>query len=96
MKIVGRERLDAFSKKHADARNWIRSWLSETEGVDWKTPQELKKRYASASFLSGNRVVFNVKGNDYRLEVVVAYKTGVVSVRWIGTHAEYDQRNGKG
>ena len=55
------------------------------------TPGEL--RYASASLLSGNTVIFNVKGNEYRLEVTVAYKSSIVVIRWVGTHREYDERN---
>ena len=95
MKVVGRNRLDAFCEKHADARRWIENWLSEVEVSSWTTPQEIKKRYASASFLAKNIVIFNTKGNDYRLEVIVAYQTAVVAVVWIGTHAEYDKRNRK-
>jgi mRNA interferase HigB len=93
MKITGRGVLAAFTPEHADARRWIESWLAEVEGATWKTPQDIKDRYASASFLPGGRVIFNVKGNDYRLEVIVAFKTGVVVVDWVGTHAEYDHRN---
>lgn len=95
MRIVGRELLDRFCSKHTDARPWIIGWLSDTESTTWTTPQAIKDRYASVSFLRGNTVIFNVKGNDYRLEVVVAYRTGIVSVKWIGTHAEYDERNAK-
>lgn len=93
MKIVGRGLLDAFCDKHAVARGWIEAWLAETEGVEWKTPQQIKDRYASASFLAGNTVILNVRGNDYRLEMTVAYKSGVVVVKWVGTHAAYDARN---
>jgi len=92
MRLVGRDKLDAFCVKHADARKWIETWLADVEAAVWATPQEIKDRYASASFLASNVVIFNVKGNDYRLEVMVAYKTGVVIVRWIGTHAEYNAR----
>ncbi len=93
MKVVGRARLDEFCTKHADARKWIETWLGEIEGADWTTPQQIKDRYVSASFLPNNTVIFNVKGNDYRLEVTVAYKTSVLAVKWVGTHAEYDVRN---
>jgi mRNA interferase HigB len=94
MKIVGRDKLDAFCSQHADARGPVESWLAEAEDpAHWLTPQEIKDRYASASFLAGNIVIFNIKGNDYRLEVLVAYRTGVVVVNWIGPHAEYDARN---
>jgi mRNA interferase HigB len=93
MKITGRGVLAAFTQEHADARRWIENWLAEAEEAAWKTPQDIKDRYASVSFLAGGRVIFNVRGNDYRLEVIVAFRTGVVVVEWAGTHAEYDQRN---
>jgi mRNA interferase HigB len=95
MRIVGRETLDRFCSRHADARKWISSWLGEVESSAWATPQAIKDRYASASFVEGNTVIFNVKGNDYRLEVVMAYRTGTVVVKWMGTHAEYDERNAR-
>ncbi|MBK6803767.1 MAG: type II toxin-antitoxin system HigB family toxin [Betaproteobacteria bacterium] len=93
MKIVGRDKLTAFCLCHPDGRKQIACWLAEAGKVAWKTPQDIKDRYASVSFLSQNRVIFNVKGNDYRLETTIAYKTGVVIVDWIGTHADYDARN---
>jgi mRNA interferase HigB len=95
MRIVGRSRLEAFCEEHTDARRWIEHWLAEVEEVTWATSQDIRSRYVSASFLSGNIVIFNVKGNHYRLEVTVAYESSVVIVKWAGTHAEYDQRNRK-
>ena len=95
MRVVGRETLDRFCSRHADARKWITSWLAEVESSTWATPQSIKDRYSSASFVGGNTVIFNVKGNDYRLEVVVAFKTGIIAVKWVGKHAEYDERNAK-
>ena len=93
MKLVGRNKLDAFCVKHADARKWVENWLADVAAAAWSNPQDIKDRYVSASFLAGNLVIFNVRGNDYRLEVTIAYKTAVVVVVWIGTHAEYDARN---
>jgi mRNA interferase HigB len=95
MKVVGRNRLQSFCDKHADARKWLENWLSEAEASSWATSNDIKMRYASASFLANNTVIFNVKGNDYRMEVTVAYNTGVVSIRWIGSHAAYDKRNSR-
>jgi mRNA interferase HigB len=92
MRLSGRELLAEFLDKHADARGWIAAWKSEVEGTEWRTPQDIKAKYSSASFLSGNRVIFNVKGGRYRLEVVIAYKTSLVHVLWIGTHSEYSKR----
>ena len=92
MRIVGRDKLDEFVGAHADARSWIENWLANVEAEQWKTSQDIKRSYASASFLADNVVILNVKGNRYRLEVQIAYKTGIVVVRWSGTHAEYTKR----
>lgn len=92
MRIVGRDVLDEFCQSHADCQLWISNWITDAAAASWKTPQEIKDRYVSVSFLKDNHVIFNVKGNRYRLEVLVAYNTGVVVVKWIGTHAEYTKR----
>ena len=92
MVIVGRDKLDEFCGAHADAQPWITNWIADVEATHWQKPQDIKDSYASASFLSDNVVIFNVKGDHYRLEVKVAYKTGIVVVRWVGTHAEYTKR----
>lgn len=92
MRVVGRDELDEFSRAHADARPWIANWIADAEAAQWRTPQDIKRSYASATSLPDNLVIFNVKGNRYRLEVQVAYRTGVVGVRWAGTHAEYTKR----
>ena len=92
MVIVGRDKLDKLKQKHADCRTWIDNWLSEVEEAQWTGPNDIKARYSSASFLADRMVIFNVKGNSYRVEVQVAYGTKVVAVRWAGTHAEYDKR----
>jgi len=94
MRIAGRDKLDEFSDAHADARSWIANWIADAETALWLTPQDIKRNYASASFLASNIVIFNIKGNRYRLEVRVAYNTGTVVVRWAGTHAEYTKRMG--
>lgn len=95
MRVVGRSVLDAFCQKHVDARQWIENWLADVECAAWASPQVIKDRYPAASFLPGNQVIFNVKGNEYRLETTVAYRTSVVIVNWLGTHAEYNRRNRK-
>ncbi len=93
MRIVGRDKLDEFSGTHADVRSWIETWLAEVQAAAWANTHDIKARYASASFVGENTVIFNVRGNNYRLEVTVAFKTAIVVVAWIGTHAEYDRRN---
>jgi mRNA interferase HigB len=92
MIIVGREKLEAFVKAHADTRSWITTWIDQAEAAKWRVPQEIKSAYASASFLAANIVIFNVKGKRYRLETQVAYNTGVIVIRWAGTHAQYTKR----
>jgi len=93
MKVLDRERLERFCRRHSDARGWIENWLADAESAAWRTPQDIRRRYASASFLAEGVVIFNVKGNAVRLEVTVAYRTGVVVIDWIGTHRAYDERN---
>jgi len=61
----------------------------------WRTPSDIKSNYATASFLAGGVVIFDVKGNSHRLETVIVYRIGVVVVTWAGTHAAYDIRNRK-
>jgi mRNA interferase HigB len=95
MRVVGRDKLDEFCAEHANARDWITNWLADTEAAQWRTPLDIKRSYAAASFLADNLVIFNVKGNHYRLEIQLAYKTGVVVIRWVGTHAEYTKRIGQ-
>ena len=90
MKLIGKSILDEFKQKHADARLQIDSWEAEVKEAEWKTPQDIKNRYPKASILSKQRVVFNICGNKYRLLTLVTYKTGVVFVKKIGTHNEYD------
>ncbi len=92
MKLLGKELLTQFIEKHAEAREWIENWIADVEGAAWSGPQDIKARYSSASFLKGNVVIFNVKGNKYRLEVKVAYNSVTVLATWAGTHAEYTKR----
>lgn len=92
MRVVGRELLRAFTAAHADSAGALQSWLREVETADWANPGQLKARFPSASLLAGNRVVFNVRGNRYRLVAVVAFGACVVRIEWVGTHAEYDRR----
>ena len=89
MKVVGREELEKYARKHADIRGQIDAWLAEVEEAEWQTPNDIKRRYAHASFLANRRVIFNLKGNRYRLDTKVSFKSQVVLVVRIGTHEEY-------
>lgn len=90
MKIIGKGVLNDFKRKHTDAGSQVDSWENEVEAADWKIPLDIKRRYASASILQSNQVVFNLKGNKYRLLTKVNYKNKVVLVKKAGTHEEYD------
>ena len=91
MKLLGKTHLDDFARLHADVRSQIDAWIAEVEEAAWQGPMDIKARFSSASFLADNRVVFNLKGNRYRLDMKVNYKNQIVLVKRIGTHAEYDK-----
>jgi mRNA interferase HigB len=91
MRLVGRELLAGFAAQHAEIREPLRAWMSEVEEAEWRGPADIKARYPSASFLSDNRVVFNIKGNKFRIETKVSYDILVVLTTRIGTHSEYSR-----
>ena len=91
MRVIAKRTLRDFWIKHADSEQQLKAWYNEAEQADWKSPNDIKKDYPSASILEDNRMVFNIKGNNYRLIVRINYKYGVVWIRFIGTHAEYDK-----
>jgi mRNA interferase HigB len=92
MRLVGKQQLDDFSRRHAEIRGPLDAWILEVEEAEWSGSADIKARFPSASFLSENRVIFNIKGQQYRLAVKVSYEVKVVLVMWIGTHAEYSKR----
>lgn len=92
MKLLGRNILEKFKKKHSNAKSQIDVWANEVLAATWKTPNDIKKEYPSASIIAKrNRIIFNIKGNHYRLSTAVRFCNGIVLVEWIGTHAEYDK-----
>ena len=91
MRVISVKTLREYWQIHPDVEQPLKAWKAEAENAAWKTPDEIKQRYRSADFLAGNRVVFNLKGNDYRMVVKIHYNTGIVYIRFIGTHAEYDK-----
>lgn len=92
MKVLGLGLIQDFSKKHNQAKGPLDSWYDETRRSNWKTPQDIKDRYRSADFLADNVVIFDIKGNSYRLVVHAIYVSGIVIVKWVGTHAEYSKK----
>lgn len=93
MRVISKRTLQDFWNIHPDAMNPLAEWYAEVSKVLWQSPQDIKARYKSASFLCDNRVVFNIAGNKYRLIVKVNYPYNTVYVRFVGTHAEYDKIN---
>lgn len=91
MRVIALSRLRAFWDKHPDAEMPLRSWYAAAVRADWKTPADVKASYRNASFLANNRIVFNVKGNDYRLVVAAHYGRRIFFIRFVGTHREYDK-----
>ncbi len=91
MHVIKKKTLVDFWSRRSDAKAPLIAWFKEAKAAEWNGPQEIKERYRSADFIAGNRVVFNIGGNKYRLIVKIAYTPGVVYIRFIGTHAEYDK-----
>ena len=91
MRIISVKALREFWKIHPDAQQALRTWHEYVSRASWHTPDDLKRDFVSASFLSDNRVVFNIRGNHYRLVTVIAYRAGIIYIRFVGTHSEYDR-----
>ena len=88
---IGADILIACMNGHACSRKRISAWHAEAKTTTWRTPHDIKVRFRNADFLPGNRVVFDIGGNEYRIIVVAQYAAGVVDVRFAGDHKEYDR-----
>lgn len=93
MRIISRKKLKDFWIHHPQAKRPLRAWYADAKQASWIPPTSIKNVYRNASIFGDNRVVFNIKGNDYRLIVAVNYHCAVVYIRFIGSHVEYDQVN---
>lgn len=91
MRVIALSTLREFWESHADAEQALKAWDKEATTSRWAEPNDIKTNYPSADIISGNRIVFNIKGNTCRLIVKIHYNTGIVFIRFIGTHAEYDK-----
>jgi len=94
MRVIAKRTLREFwqsSSRYADAKGSIEAWHAETSKAAWRTPQEVKVQFRSASVLKGGRVVFNIAGNKYRLVVALDYERQTCFVKFIGTHEQYDR-----
>lgn len=93
MRVISKKMLSDFwnTPGRQDARPPLEAWYREALHASWRQPVDIKPRFRSASFLHGNRVVFNIAGNKYRLVVKIHYNTGIIYIRFVGTHDEYDK-----
>lgn len=95
MRIIAKKILREFWKLHPDCEEQLKAWYQETSNATWHDANKIKLEYPGAGILPGNRVVFNIKGNHYRLIVKISYDYQMIWIRFIGTHAEYDKINAK-
>jgi len=91
VRIINRRLLRELWDKHPDATIFLQTWFHDVEHASWSSPADMKEVYRNASFVANNRVVFNIKGNHYRLVAVVVYQYSLVYIRFVGTHEEYDR-----
>lgn len=91
MDVIDYKKIFDFVRKHADARTALGAWKTEADDAVWKSPMDIKRMYPKASIINARHVVFNILGNRYRLHVKVAFNTGKVLVKNIGTHKEYER-----
>ncbi len=91
MRIIAKRALREFWGRHPDAERALSDWYIPVEKSDWSTPSEIRESFPDASFVGGNRVVFNIRGNRFRLVAGISYRWRAVYIKWIGTHAEYDR-----
>ncbi len=91
MRIIARSTLRSFWEKHADAETPLKTWFSEVKKAEWKSFNQLKAKFGNASVVGNDRVVFNIKGNDYRLVAALDYEKQILWIRFIGTHKAYDK-----
>ena len=90
--IIAKRTLREFWKnpKYRDSEQTLKEWFEKVRKAQWETPQDLKQQFGDASIITDRRVVFNIKGNKYRLVVDIEYSIQFVYIVWIGTHSEYD------
>jgi mRNA interferase HigB len=97
VRVIARKTLRRFvetlrgSQNQKPVKSALDAWFHEVLRADWKGPADVLKAYANASVVGPDRVVFNIKGNDYRLVVAINYRHRIVFIKWIGTHADYDE-----
>ncbi len=91
MRIISINTLRTYWIKNKQSEQALKAWIQEVSNSSWETASELKEKYRHASIINSKRVVFNIRGNSYRLVVDVEYRLGIVFIVWTGTHSEYDK-----
>lgn len=91
MRIIAKKTLRDFWERHPDVEDALQAWYHDVKQATWKSPNDIRRLYTTASIIANNRVVFNIRGNHYRLIVAINCPVGIVYIRFIGTHNEYDQ-----
>ena len=92
-RIFAKSTLREFWESHPDSEQYLKTWFDTAMSSDWKSPNEVKKTYANASILKEGRIVFNIKGNNYRLMAKINFDKQWIFIKFIGTHDEYDRIN---
>lgn len=93
MNVISKRTIVQFYEKNIQAKTALEVWYADARKSTWNNPSDIKAIYSDASFLADNRVVFNIKGNKYRLVVHIDYLRKIVRVKFIGTHSQYDKIN---
>ncbi len=91
MRIIALKTLREFWNRYPQAQQPLQAWYADARKATWNTPSDIRLVYRNASMLPDHRVVFDIKGNDFRLVVKINYHYGIVYIRFVGTHAEYDR-----
>lgn len=90
MRVIAKKTLRDFWEKYPDSQEPLENWYYEAIKADWSSPQQIKEKFRNVSIVSDNRVIFNIKGNDYRLIVKINYPHRLIYIRFVGTHKQYD------
>ena len=93
VRIFAKSSLRKYWEKHPDTEHHLKTWYDTAMNLDWKTPNDVKQTYSNASILKNSRIVFNIRGNDYRLVTKFNFEKQWIFIRFIGTHIEYDKIN---
>jgi mRNA interferase HigB len=95
VRLLAVRTLKLFWERYPDAEGSLRAWYQEAVKAKWQNPGQMKAQYTNASVITSKRVVFNIKGNSYRLIVDIEYKLQIIFIVWVGSHMQYERINAK-